>query len=71
VHTDSPVSRKKIVWAVATEEMMVGKKEIVFAHVYTWNEFIQSQATGLPILKQKMGDCVEAVLKAKGGHTAF
>ena len=51
VHTDSPVSRKKRIWVVISEEMMVVKKEIIFAHACTWNEFIQSQATCLPILE--------------------
>ena len=40
VHTDSPVSRKKRMWVVVSEKMMVVKKEIVSAHACTWNEFI-------------------------------
>jgi hypothetical protein len=51
VHIDSPVSRKNQIWVVGSEEMMVVKKEIIFAHACTWNGFIQSQATCLPILE--------------------
>ena len=52
VHTDSPVSRKSRMWVVISEERMVLKNKIIFAHVCTWNEFIQSQATFLPNVKQ-------------------
>ena len=55
MHTDSPVARKKRMLVVVSEEMMVVKKDMVFAHDCPWNGFIQSQATCLPILEQIEG----------------
>ena len=39
-HADSPESRKSQMRVVVSEERMVLKNEIIFAHVCTWNEFI-------------------------------
>ena len=39
-HADSPESRKSQMRVVVSEERMVLKNEIIFAHVCTRNEFI-------------------------------